>query len=627
MFTQSVLNYLKTNHPVAALATFGLFLLLHFLYQYVLRGCLVRRQLIRVHRAIHLIKNSAPGQIKSELESVFQGGRMNAAWREFEETLHEQYQVTPAGRSIVAIRATLPAEAFFNLENIVDPWIGSEYFKHLPGILTGLGIIGTFYGLIQGLTQFDPSLSDTVQLRTSVTGLFSHVHDAFTFSGFAISFAIVITAVEKWLYSSCTKWVGRVGQALDALFRAGVGEEYLSSLVRASQDSATQLKQLKEAMVAELKELLTNLTERQIDATQKLSLDLGQRIHDSLQAPLADIARTVRETSGRQTDAVGNVLEQLMTSFLAQMRESMGGQLGDLSGLMQRSAESMSAVERAMQGLVRDIQRAGQDSAVGVQTAVHDLMAQLAEHQRSQSAVVSSAATSVLGQLQDALERIALAQEEAAKRAQTANEATSAEVRQRMAVIAEANTVTLSATRETLDRIGSVSAEMIDKLSAGANSVSAAVASLQNATERMARVAAELANLESKTQQSAQSMSQASGQLATAAERVSTTSLQLTTAAARLEAVAKSATTETDARNQLLRDLQEIMSRSQAASAQFGQLAQDVQGVLVQNFDLFGSSVSKVLSEHLLMYQKQLGDAVGMLQGALEELAEYAGTE
>jgi hypothetical protein len=122
-------------------------------------------------------------------------------------------------------------------------------------------------------------------------------------------------------------------------------------------------------------------------------------------------------------------------------------------------------------------------------------------------------------------------------------------------------------------------------------------------------------------------MSQASGQLATAAERVNTTISQLATTATRLEAVAKSATTETDARNHLLRDLQEIMSSSQAASAQFGRLAQDVQSVLVQNFDLFGSSVSKVLSEHLLVYQKQLGDAVGMLQGALEELAEYAGTE
>jgi hypothetical protein len=624
---QPFLAHLKTNYVVVTLAAFVLAMLAHFFFQYVVRGCFLRWELMRLHRAIGRLRDRPPGQIRNELSALFQDSRMTFAWNEFEETLHEQYDLVVGERHTTAIRATLPAESFINLENVVDPRIGSEYFKHLPGILTGLGIIGTFYGLIQGLTQFDPSLSDTDQLRRSVTGLFSHVQDAFTFSALAISLAIVVTAVEKWLYSSCAKWVGRVGQALDALFRAGVGEEYLSGLLRASQDSATQVKQLKEAMVADLKELLTNLTERQIAATQQLSTDLGQRIHESLKEPLADIARTVRETSGRQSDAVGGVLEQLMMSFMAQMRETLGGQLGDLSGLMQRSAESMASVERAMQGLVRDMQRAGDDSTTGVQAAVRDLMTQLTEHQRSQSTAVSVATTGVLSQLQDALGRIAVAQEEASKRARASNEAVSLEMRNRVALISDANAATMSATRETLDKLSTISVDMFDSLSAGAASVTAAVGSLQNAIERMSRVTSELANLEGQTQRSAQSMSLASAQLATAAERVSSTVSQLGVASTRLEAVAKSATTEADARNHLLRDLQEVITKSQAASAAFAGLTQEVRGALRTGIEDFGSGVSKVLSDHLHSYQKQLGDAVGMLQGALEELAEYAGTD
>jgi putative membrane protein len=283
---------------------------------------------------------------------VFSKTRVSFAWSEFEETLHEQHEWKDGERTVVDIRATLPAEAFFNTETAVDPWLGSEYFKHLPGILTGLGIIGTFMGLIQGLVEFDPQATQSELLRQSLSGLFNEVRYAFTFSAVAITAAILITLFEKWLYSACAKWVGELAQSLDGLFRAGIGEEYLSSLVQASHESASQMRQLKESLVDDLKSLLTNLTERQIQATQQLSTEFGQQIERSLQAPLEKIAETVRVASGQQHQAVGTVLENLMTSFIAQMRETMGGQLGDLGSLLRQSTQSMTQVELAVRALV-----------------------------------------------------------------------------------------------------------------------------------------------------------------------------------------------------------------------------------------------------------------------------------
>jgi hypothetical protein len=78
------------------------------------------------------------------------------------------------------------------------------------------------------------------------------VHEAFLFSACAIGLAMLVTLGEKWIYASCAKWVGELTTALDSLFRAGVGEEYLSSLLQASQENATQTRQLKESMVDDL---------------------------------------------------------------------------------------------------------------------------------------------------------------------------------------------------------------------------------------------------------------------------------------------------------------------------------------------------------------------------------------
>jgi Mg2+ and Co2+ transporter CorA len=626
-----LLGHLISSYVALALFVFAALMVLHFLAQYLGRGVALLLQLKRLHVGIEQCSDTPITKIKARLSDLFKNTQLEFAWGEYEETLHEQYELAEGERRIAAIRATLPADSFINSERVVDARIGSEYFKHLPGILTGLGIIGTFYGLIEGLTQFDPSTSDTTLLRRSVTGLFEHVQEAFTFSAIAISCAISVTFFEKWLYASCVARLGRISQALDSLFRAGVGEEYLSGVLQASQENATQVRQLKEAMVTDLKELLTNLTDRQIAATNQLSSDLSARIHESLQEPLADLARTVRETSGRQHEAVGGVLEQLMTSFLAQMRETMGGQLGDLSSLMGRAAESMTSVEVAMKGLAADLQRAGQDSASSVQSAVRDLMQQLAAHQRSQGESVAATVQGVLQQLQENLGRIAAAEEESARRRQIANEATATEMKSRVALIADANAATMAATRETLDRFGSLSGELIDKLTAGAGSVAAAVGALQPATERLGRLASEVSALESQTRQAAQSsmnaIQQATASLASAAERVSSGIAQLAGTAARLEAVAKLAAQEGDVRSQLLKDIQEVATRTQAASAQFERLTQQVHGTLQSSIEEFGSQVSKVLSEHLHVYQKELGDAVGMLSGALAELAEYAAAE
>ena len=52
----------------------------------------------------------------------------------------------------------MPAEAYFNSQYVVDSRLRTEFFRHLPGIFTGVGIIGTFSGLITGLRQFQRGL-------------------------------------------------------------------------------------------------------------------------------------------------------------------------------------------------------------------------------------------------------------------------------------------------------------------------------------------------------------------------------------------------------------------------------------------------------------------------------------
>jgi len=72
---------------------------------------------------------------------------------------------------------------------MVDSRLSTEFFKHLPGLFTGIGIIGTFSGLITGLQAFKVSENATV-VRNSLEKLMQGVYEAFLVSAVAISAAM-----------------------------------------------------------------------------------------------------------------------------------------------------------------------------------------------------------------------------------------------------------------------------------------------------------------------------------------------------------------------------------------------------------------------------------------------------
>ena len=112
-------------------------------------------------------------------------------WIEFRDTLHGQKTLNATGSMEVSRwRATATAGGFFTESALVDTRLRTEFFRHLPGILTGLGTIGTFSGLILGLQGFQVT-DDANTVRNSLQGLLNAVGGAFLVSDAAITLAML----------------------------------------------------------------------------------------------------------------------------------------------------------------------------------------------------------------------------------------------------------------------------------------------------------------------------------------------------------------------------------------------------------------------------------------------------
>jgi hypothetical protein len=362
-----------------------------FVVQFLRPALRVRRELAQAIQRLGKLKAAGPVMDLDQVErEVMTSDDLRHCWSEFRDTLHPQKKANAMGVLEVARwRQTAMASSFFTEQALVDSPLRTEFYKHLPGILTGIGIIGTFSGLILGLSEFQVSTNPEVMSKR-LQSLINEVGAAFLLSGGAIALAMLATAVEKLMINGRYTQVERLCGVIDSLFDAGAGEEYLQRLVEASETSATQAMQMKESLVTDLKQVLTELTQQQVATMHATSAQLGTAITTSLseglKEPLARISDAVQNVSGNQQDAVNKLLTDVLAGFTQQMEGMFGQQMKGVTEMLTQTAGTIAQASARFEALAGQIQQAGSSAADAMAERMEESIRQMQTQQAEANA-------------------------------------------------------------------------------------------------------------------------------------------------------------------------------------------------------------------------------------------------
>jgi hypothetical protein len=177
-------------------------------------------------------QTSSSGRVDlSNIEQLAENDpQLAQVWREYSQALESLQQLeSSAATTAGKWQASSHADLYFTEQALVDTPLQSNFYKHIPGILTGVGIIGTFTGLIAGLIGFDVSNPERVQAE--LTQLVQTVGHAFLVSALAITLAMVFTWIEKSVLT------GRYRQ-VDTLFAPQGGTQSVERLTLATEMQA-----------------------------------------------------------------------------------------------------------------------------------------------------------------------------------------------------------------------------------------------------------------------------------------------------------------------------------------------------------------------------------------------------
>ncbi len=266
------------------------------------------------------------------------------------------------------------SHADVHFANIEPP--ASGFSKQIAGILTSIGILGTFIGITVGLGQIGADMSggSSEDMQNAMSSLISSLGVSFRTSIWGLISSMVITAITNSQISQLEK----------------------TRLAWLHWLDNTMPQKSERALLAEQ----TSLMAQQVASTKTV----GESIGKSLGQTLTKAFGQLQSSMDKMTESIANQqqegLDALVQQFMRQMQNTMNADFSALGTALQEMVSSNDRFQHSMSQLVDHLQKATQNqgtSAQQMQDALANAARSIAEMQGSFSGL-----SSVSSNIQDA---------------------------------------------------------------------------------------------------------------------------------------------------------------------------------------------------------------------------------
>ena len=260
---------------------------------------------------------TAQGDRPAWQDSLFLGKSMQASWKRF---LKNAEQLDARGMSC-------NIEDYVNDDTVIYSVGHIPFAEVVPGLLTSLGILGTFIGLMNGLGGLD--VSDASRTMESIPAMIGGMTFAFTTSIVGVACSIAFNIINRIASGSAVNAIDDFQDAFNSLIMS-----------RPLDDNVTLICQ----------------QEDQEQMLRRVTADIASRLTDGItravENSLVPVTQSMNQFIVGQTQTQVEGLSQITQQFIAQMNRSLSGQLvslGDtLNGINQSQSVTYDALERTM---------------------------------------------------------------------------------------------------------------------------------------------------------------------------------------------------------------------------------------------------------------------------------------
>ena len=278
----------------------------------------VRRSAAALRRASRRIMRPVQeGERPAWQDSLFLGKALSGCWARF---LKNAEHLNSRGLSC-------NVEDYVNDDTALDGVCHPQLAEVIPGLLTSLGILGTFIGLMRGLGGLD--VSDAAKTMESIPAMIGGMTFAFSTSIVGVACSIAFNVLYR---ISCGSAEGAIDE-----FQSSFNDMVM---IRPLDDTVT--------LICQQEDQENMIRQAAADLTTRISEGVTRAVENSF----VPVTYAMNQFIMGQTQTQLEGLENITRSFIAQMDRSLSGQLSALGSTLAQvnrsQAVSFDSLEKAM---------------------------------------------------------------------------------------------------------------------------------------------------------------------------------------------------------------------------------------------------------------------------------------
>ena len=287
----------------------------------------VTRRLRRAARTV-IQENKQNKEKKSWNDIHFLGDKLEGTWADF---LQNAELRDAHGESCDVTQ-------YINEDSVIYALGAVRLAEMTPGILTSLGILGTFLGLVLGLSGLNLNAADTSALLAAMQKLIGGMSTAFLTSIAGVVASIIFNLLNNHYTTKCAKAIDRFCEVFS-----------LYAMPKpVSQDSA---------MLALAQEQTVYIRQAVEDVSQKMAVQMEQ----SIMRAMLPVQRSMDNFILAATQAQVEGVDRIAQVFVQRMNVALGGEFEHLRQTLYESGREQLNVQQEMRAATEAIAKMTQD--------------------------------------------------------------------------------------------------------------------------------------------------------------------------------------------------------------------------------------------------------------------------
>jgi len=256
-------------------------------------------------------------------------------------------------------------------EDLIDDIGNSSFNEFVSNAMTGLGIFGTFVGLVVGLHAFDTTSAET--LTNSISPLIEGIKVAFYTSIFGVVLSLVYgtfyrnyiveaysalhefesayykflgqhpdnTAISKLLQyqESQTDSMNQFAEDISIAIADVIEDKIMPSLTSIPYEIAGAINETMAPTIMQMNNQLESVATNLTDAQRALPSQIANAVNEVMNPTMLQLNSQFESVADRLANAQSEGVERIVNQFVAQMQEVMGGQFDSLKNSIQAICE------------------------------------------------------------------------------------------------------------------------------------------------------------------------------------------------------------------------------------------------------------------------------------------------